>query len=151
MNDMSTRMWAPWYHYVGAVLIGWAMAALMYTYQLSGSPLIEGTFQFTNLSIVVPSPVKCCHSMDFLPPFQPSLHHFIEKEPRLPSHIITTLSSLLSNRLPNTTEAPLNKNRKVSASRNVSGFVFMGRFPLTMISSLIIYFFEKGNSIFLFF
>ena len=32
MNDMSTRMWAPWYHYVGAVLIGWAMGAFIYTY-----------------------------------------------------------------------------------------------------------------------
>ena len=33
MRDMSTSMGAPWWHYVGAMLIGWAMAALMYTYQ----------------------------------------------------------------------------------------------------------------------
>jgi hypothetical protein len=32
MRDMSASMGAPWWHYVGAMLIGWAMAALMYTY-----------------------------------------------------------------------------------------------------------------------
>jgi len=32
MNAMSASMRAPWYHYVGAILIGWAMAAFMYTY-----------------------------------------------------------------------------------------------------------------------
>jgi len=29
---LDSRTGAPWYHYVGAMLIGWAMAALMYTY-----------------------------------------------------------------------------------------------------------------------
>ena len=32
MRDMSASMGAPWWHYVGAMLIGWAMAALMYAY-----------------------------------------------------------------------------------------------------------------------
>ena len=31
MRDMSASMGAPWWHYVGAMLIGWVMAALMYT------------------------------------------------------------------------------------------------------------------------
>ena len=30
--DMSASTRSPWYHYVGAMLIGWAMAAFMYTY-----------------------------------------------------------------------------------------------------------------------
>ena len=30
--DMSASTGAPWYHYVGAMLIGWAMAAFIYTY-----------------------------------------------------------------------------------------------------------------------
>ena len=77
MNDMSASMRAPWYHYVGAMLIGWAMAAFMYTYQrirtlFCGSPLTEGTFHFTNFSILQPrSLFQHFHSMDFLPPFQP--------------------------------------------------------------------------------
>ena len=72
MNDMSESMRAPWYHYVGAMLIGWAMAAFMYTYQrirtlFCGSPLTEGTFHFTNFSILWPrSLFQHFHSMDFL-------------------------------------------------------------------------------------
>ena len=32
MTEYSESMRAPWYHYVGAMLIGWAIAAFMYTY-----------------------------------------------------------------------------------------------------------------------
>ena len=31
MSDMNASVGAPWWHYAGAILIGWAMAALMYT------------------------------------------------------------------------------------------------------------------------
>ena len=76
-HALDSRTGAPWYHYVGAMLIGWAMAAFMYTYQrirtlFCGSPLTEGTFHFTNFSILQPPSVfQHFHSMDFLPPFQP--------------------------------------------------------------------------------
>ena len=76
-HAIDSRTGAPWYHYVGAMLIGWAIAAFMYTYQrirtlFCGSPLTEGTFHFTNFSILQPPSVfQHFHSMDFLPPFQP--------------------------------------------------------------------------------
>ena len=32
LNTLDSRTGAPWYNYVGAMLIGWAIAAFVYTY-----------------------------------------------------------------------------------------------------------------------
>ena len=32
MLNMNERMGAPWWHYVASMLVGWMIAALVYTY-----------------------------------------------------------------------------------------------------------------------